>query len=246
MMNYNEYIELLEKRRSMRAFTDQRVSEEDVEKIINAARYAPSGMNFQPWEYIVIRDKDVISQLVTLNMDELKIPYIIKKFMKAKGKGKAPSKIPSAKNASCLIVAVGDTRKTITLPGQMYSYKNNKINLGRKLPLVNIDGLWYSSMANSFMLMITAAASLGIASQYCTFVSFKLKQKQVRELLDLPDYMKIYDAAAIGYAAYTPRKKYTRPLKDIIHYNHYEQNKAQSDEYIYNRAKYNEDMKYDS
>lgn len=245
MLNYDEYMELIQKRRSVRAFTDEQVSDEDVKKIIRAAQYAPSGLNFQPWEYIVVRDKEVISQLVNLDFSQLKIPMVVQEMMKAKGKNqKMPSKICSAKNASLLIVAVGDTRKMINLPGQMYKYKNNKIKLEKPLPLVDVEGLWYSSMANSFMIMITAAASLGIASQYCTFVSIKAKEKMVRDILQLPDYMRIYDAAAMGYAAYTPRQKYMRPLDDIIHYNHYDESKAQSDEIIYQRALDKADMKY--
>lgn len=244
MTNYNDYIELIQKRRSMRAFTNQEVSDEDIRKIVDAARYAPSGMNFQPWEYIVVRDKKVISELVTMNIDDIKLPAIAKKLMAKKSGKPVPKTFSVAKNAPVLIVAIGDMRKSITLPGQMYSYKNNKIKLGKKLPIVDIDGLWYSSMANSFMQMITAATTLGLASQYCTFVSFKMKQKKVKELLEIPEYMKIYDAAAIGYPAYTPRNKHTRPLDDIIHFGTYDITKSPSDEYIYNRAQTREDMKY--
>ncbi|HKZ94576.1 MAG TPA: nitroreductase family protein [Candidatus Bathyarchaeia archaeon] len=54
-----DVIEAIKSRRSVRAFTDQPVSEEEVEKLIDAARWAPSAGNIQPWEFIVARDPEV-------------------------------------------------------------------------------------------------------------------------------------------------------------------------------------------
>lgn len=245
-MNYDEYLALVKSRRSIRAFKDQEVSDEDIMKIIDAARFAPSGMNFQPWEFIVVRDKKTIEQLINIEPQSLKIPFFLKKAIEKKmSKGKKmPKQIKSAPNASALIVAVGDTRKEITLPGQMYKFKNNKIKLGFKAPMIDINGLWFSSMANAFMIMITAAASLGLGCQYCTFTSSKLRQKKIKQILNLPDYMKVYDSAAVGYPAYSPRCKYTRGLNEIVHFEKYDLSKAQSDEYIYKRAQTREDMKF--
>lgn len=44
-------------RRSIRAYTKQDVSEEQLTKIIDAARQAPSAGNLQPWEFVVVRDR---------------------------------------------------------------------------------------------------------------------------------------------------------------------------------------------
>lgn len=51
-----DVFEAIRKRRSIRAFTQEDVSKEEVEKLLDAARYAPSAGNIQPWEFIVIRD----------------------------------------------------------------------------------------------------------------------------------------------------------------------------------------------
>jgi len=47
-------IKALEKRKSTRAFLDKLVSEEQINTILDAARYAPSGVNTQPWSVVVI------------------------------------------------------------------------------------------------------------------------------------------------------------------------------------------------
>ena len=44
--------ELISKRRSIRAFSDKEVSKEDMHTILEAAGWAPSSMNEQPWRYI--------------------------------------------------------------------------------------------------------------------------------------------------------------------------------------------------
>ena len=46
-------------RRSIRAFTDKRVTDREVKKLIEAARWAPSAGNIQPWEFIIVRDPKV-------------------------------------------------------------------------------------------------------------------------------------------------------------------------------------------
>jgi nitroreductase len=51
-----ELFEAISLRRSVRAFTDEDVGEEDVEKLVEAARWAPSAGNIQPWSFVVVRD----------------------------------------------------------------------------------------------------------------------------------------------------------------------------------------------
>ena len=50
-------------RRSVREFTDNPVSKEDINIILNAGHWAPSGLNNQPWRFIVIRDRETIQKL---------------------------------------------------------------------------------------------------------------------------------------------------------------------------------------
>jgi len=59
-------LDLIKTRRSIRSFVDREVPGELVELILEAGRWAPSGMNNQPWRFAVIRDnglKDMVSGL---------------------------------------------------------------------------------------------------------------------------------------------------------------------------------------
>jgi nitroreductase len=50
-------------RRAVRSFTDQPIDEEDLERILEAGRRAPSSMNEQRWDFVVVTDQDRLVQL---------------------------------------------------------------------------------------------------------------------------------------------------------------------------------------
>lgn len=51
------------KRRSIRRFTDHYVTDDEIAKLLEAARFAPSWANTQAWEFIVIRDRETIEKV---------------------------------------------------------------------------------------------------------------------------------------------------------------------------------------
>ncbi|MDO5713389.1 MAG: nitroreductase family protein [Tissierellia bacterium] len=55
--------QLMEKRRSIRHFTEEEVSKEDLEKILKAGLLAPTAKNRKPIDLIVIQDKEMLEQL---------------------------------------------------------------------------------------------------------------------------------------------------------------------------------------
>ncbi len=52
------FFQVIKDRRSIRKYTDRRVSEEDLRLILESARQAPSGENAQPWRFIVVKDQE--------------------------------------------------------------------------------------------------------------------------------------------------------------------------------------------
>lgn len=55
-------LEEIMKRRSGRAFSDKQVSDEMLESILEAGRWAPSCGNTQAWNFVVLRDTDALTQ----------------------------------------------------------------------------------------------------------------------------------------------------------------------------------------
>lgn len=58
-----DVFEAIRLRRSIRAFTEEDVSDEIVEKVLEAAIWAPSAGNLQPWEFVVVRRPDIKREL---------------------------------------------------------------------------------------------------------------------------------------------------------------------------------------
>ena len=48
------------KRKSIRKFLDKEIEDEKIERLLKAGMQAPSAMNTQPWEFIVVKDKKSI------------------------------------------------------------------------------------------------------------------------------------------------------------------------------------------
>ncbi len=66
-MDMNEVINAIKQRRSCRAYTDEPVSREQLEQIVEAGLYAPSGMGKQSPKIMVVTKKDVRDQLSAMN-----------------------------------------------------------------------------------------------------------------------------------------------------------------------------------
>ncbi len=53
-------------RRSVRQFTEKRVTRDELVEIIKAGTWAPSGLNNQPWRFVIIHDRDTLNSLAKL------------------------------------------------------------------------------------------------------------------------------------------------------------------------------------
>ena len=65
-----DVFEAIKERRSIRSFTDENVSEENVKQLIEAARWAPSAGNTQPLELVVVRNVEVKRKLTAAALNQ--------------------------------------------------------------------------------------------------------------------------------------------------------------------------------
>ena len=76
--NSKAVLENIASRKSVRSYTDQDVTPEQVETILRAAMAAPTGMNVQPWRFVVVRDQAVKDKLAGgFNKMIAKAPVVI-------------------------------------------------------------------------------------------------------------------------------------------------------------------------
>ncbi len=73
-----ELKEVLLKRRSVRKFTEEPVSSEQIEELLHAAMSGPSACNKQPWEFYVVTNKELLEKLRSASMfTKMKAPLAI-------------------------------------------------------------------------------------------------------------------------------------------------------------------------
>ncbi|TDT72036.1 nitroreductase [Hypnocyclicus thermotrophus] len=58
-----EFLNLLYKRRSIRKYKEEEIKQEELNKIIEAALLSPSSRNKKSWNFMVIRNKEIIEKL---------------------------------------------------------------------------------------------------------------------------------------------------------------------------------------
>ena len=87
-----EFFEVIKKRRCIRKFEDKDVSDEQINILLDSARWAPSAGNLQSWFFVVVRDQKVKSQLAKAALFQMFI-----------------------KNASIIIVSCADIKRSSIL-----------------------------------------------------------------------------------------------------------------------------------
>lgn len=63
-------LDFIYKRHSVRKFKDEVVPMNDLEEIIKAATFAPSGKNIQNWHFVIIKNKEKINEIVKVVEDK--------------------------------------------------------------------------------------------------------------------------------------------------------------------------------
>jgi nitroreductase len=234
---YKALLGLLKMRRSIRGFREDSLPREMIEKILEAGRWAPSAGNSQPWEFLVVEDRDTIRKLAELYEYQM----IEKRWLEAtrekksqmyRGeafpgldedqvirelvedvKGKAPFR-----NAPCIIFPLADERWSQAFP------LRTTLDKGRQ----HIT----SSMANAVFAMHLAAAAMHLASQWISDFESPWLSGMTRPLLGIPSPHVIYEAMAVGHPSYYPKPRHVKPLEDLIHYEKYDPAKNRSEEEI--------------
>lgn len=87
-ISYQQLLTILRARRSIRHFKDKTIPKDEILKILDAMRYAPSASNEQNWEYLVLTNpqyiqefSDKIVKLIKLSYKLLSVKLITKLFI---------------------------------------------------------------------------------------------------------------------------------------------------------------------
>jgi nitroreductase len=56
-------LDFIKERRSIREFQNKQIPQKEIDMILEAGRWAPSASNRQPWEFIVIKNRDILKKI---------------------------------------------------------------------------------------------------------------------------------------------------------------------------------------
>jgi len=222
-MQIDEFLELVRKRRSIRRFKPEPIPGDYIEKIMEAGRWAMSGANAQPWEFIVVRDKEIKNKIVDAWFEPRKEAYTIEQTRVEELIHPQLLRLPvppGFKDAPVLIVVVGDKR----------TYQATIISAGFIHIETDSGAIYLKNMANAQHNMHLAAAALGLGSQWVSVDS--VWAQSLKAILDVPAVLDIHTIVAMGYPAYEPAPNYRRELDEIIHFDKYDKSKYRSGEDI--------------
>jgi nitroreductase len=216
-MDYDDLLELVKSRRSIRKLKPDPIPDEYIDKIIEVARWAPSGANSQPWEFIVINKRELKDRIIELINESNDITHKIEETREQK-ELKFKFGAPGFIRSPVFIILCGDPRTKDAYP----------VNAR----LVQGTSHFTSSLANCFLYMNLAVISLGLGAQWVSSIVQPYVQSLTKDLLKVPRELEFYDMLAVGYPDIEPKPRPVRAKQEIIHYNGYDRTKFRTEQQV--------------
>ena len=204
--------------RATRVYEDRPLPQESLAQILEAATRACSSGNTQPWEFVVVTDRNLKCELKAI-MVEAFANIDRERAQRADelvdGSGRpvtGHAAIESIDVVPALVFVFWNPDRGIRMKGEYEEKPDGTLRATRHVP-----GGRGSSVYPACQNMMLAAHALGVSSLFTTF--FGLAEAGVRELLHVPPRMFLEAAVFLGYGAEKlghPRRK---PLDEVVHLN---------------------------
>jgi 5,6-dimethylbenzimidazole synthase len=212
-MKIDDLQALVERRRSIRGYDENRdVSDDLIRQILECARWAPSGGNGQPWEFIVVRDQATRYKIADYYLKQMEQ----KREMDMAVRGTAKMTGDGFRHAPVHILILGDPRVKEAYP--------------IRTKLEKAESHFITGLANATLLIHLAATALGLASQYVSDANSPYMETMLKVLLKIPEPLRIYHLVPIGYAKSQVAAPPRRELREMLHRESYDTEKFRSDE----------------
>ncbi len=215
MFSIDDLRQLVMQRRSIRGYDERReVPETVIQKILDCARWAPSGGNGQPWEFVIVRDKETRHKIADIYLKQLEQ----KREMDLAVRGQAKMTGDGFRHAPVHIIVLGDPRVRECYP--------------IRTKLEKAESHFVTGLANATLLIHLAVTSLGLASQYVSDANSPYMETMLKVLLNIPEPLRIYHLVPVGYAKTAVSAPPRRELDEIVHYGKYDMKKYRHDAQI--------------
>lgn len=200
-------IKVILDRRSIREFTAEPVSDEDIDKILEAGRQAPSGENAQPWRFIVVKNEASRKYLAALSGGgsgrRFTAEFVTKQMQErfANLQDEAKKRAAFEKLTSGQVSAfVGDAPVILVVCGKK-----------------DVWDLPYDTSAaiENMLLMITA---LGLGACWVIAPCIDIRDElRIKEMLGIPEGFKAVSLISVGHPSRPHRPRPRLPITQIVY-----------------------------
>ncbi len=217
MINWEELEELIKTRRSIRKFQDKPVPEELILKAIELATWAPNGGNYQPWRFLIITNKDLISKIA----DAVKAKTeLMASWPEAAQFGEIVARWRKTSDffrqaPVCVAVLMS---KYASIADQILKARGEQDPLAAEI-------ISYRQIGNSTLQSIAAFVSYFLLLLHyfglgaCWMAGPLQAKKEIEEILHVPPGWNFVNLIPVGYAAETPRIPERKPLTEVIEFH---------------------------
>jgi len=199
-------IKIIQDRRSIRNFTDEPVSDQDLDVLMEAARQAPSGENAQPWRFIIVKDEGMRKKMGAIagggSSRRFTAEFVTQKMQKRfeslqdeEKKQKAFQKLTSGQVSAFMAEA-----------------PVNIVVCGKK----DVWDTPYDTSAaiENILLMVTA---LGLGACWVIAPCIDIRdEERIKALLDIPEGFKAVSILSVGHPAREHRPRPRLPRNELV------------------------------
>jgi nitroreductase len=192
-----DFFEVVRRQRAYRTFRSDEVADDVVERVLEAATFAPSAENGQPWEFVVVRDAGARARIGDLT----------RRAWRGGGRSHSEGRLSprllaevdrgaegDVSAAPLLIVVCGDSQRTheAAMPASIFPAVQN---------------------------LLLAADAVGLGAALTTLpTAFAV---ELRELLSLPDHVRPFAVVPLGHPARPLGPPRREPVSDHTHRERY-------------------------
>lgn len=199
-------MKVIQDRRSIRDYTTEPVSDQDLDMILEAGRQAPSGENAQPWRFIIVKDAETRKRLGTLagggSGRRFTAEFVTKKMQErfSSLEDEAKKRAAFEKLTSGRVSAfLADAPVNIVVCGKKDVW----------------DMPYDTSAAIENMLLMVTALGLGACWVIAPCIDIR-DEERVKALLGMPEGFKAVSIISVGHPTRPHRPRPRIPIKDLV------------------------------
>jgi nitroreductase len=200
-------MKVIQDRRSIRNFTEEPVSEQDLAMILEAGRQAPSGENAQPWRFIIVKDEGMRKKMGAVagggSGRRFTAEFVTKKMQERFASLQDEEK----KQAAFKKLTSGQ------VSAFMADAPINIVVCGKK----DVWDMPYdTSAAMENMLLMVTALGLGACWVIAPCIDIR-DEERIKALLGIPEEFKAVSILSVGHPARSHKPRPRLPINELVY-----------------------------